>query len=117
MKTVFVLLTGFLLMGLNASAKGPNNNNAYFICHFNSGITSSEITELKQQGFEIVEKDSTSTVVYVTTFKPSANFTAELKRKMDKLIKVDEYGNRITVNTKAKYDSSPEFIKLFFNFI
>jgi hypothetical protein len=117
MKTVFSLLFGFLAIGFAAHADDPSNNNAYFICHFNSEITKSEIIELKQQGFEIVEKDSTATVLYVTTVKTSAFFTSEQKQKMDKLIKVDEYGNRVIVNTRESYESTPEFIKLFFNFI
>ena len=96
MKTVFSLLYVLFGMVSFAIADNSSNNHEYFICHFNSEITTSEITELKQQGFQIVEKDSSATVVYVTTRTNSAYFSNELKRKMDKLIRVDEYGNRIS---------------------
>lgn len=117
MKAIFSLLLGFVAIGFTTLADDPSSNNEYFICHFNSEITKSEIIELKQQGFEIVKKDSTETVVLVTIYRSNACFTNDLKKKMDKLIKVDEFGNRVRVNTSRTEESTPEFIKLFFNFI
>ena len=115
MKAFFSLLAFTLVFG-NFLWANPSCNNEYFICHFNSEITTSEISELNQQGFKIIEKDSVTKKIIVVTSTTSSSFTAELKQKMESLIKVDEYGNRINVNTNCTH-SSPDFLKLLFNFI
>ncbi|MFT4754679.1 MAG: hypothetical protein ACI85Q_002239 [Salibacteraceae bacterium] len=117
MKALFSLLLGFIAIGLNTLASDPAKTNEYFICHFNSEVTKSELTELTQQGFKIMEKDSTATVVYVISKTSNAFFTAALKNKMEMLIKVDQYGNRVQVKTRIEEQNSLEFFKLFFNFI
>ncbi len=115
MKSLFTLLISLLASSITF-ASGPSNSSAYFICHFNETVTSSELNELKQQGFQVFEKDSTSNVVYVKAKKSNSMFSEQLKDKMKELIMVDQNGNKIYMVETVREDS-PEFLKLFFNFI
>lgn len=120
MKTIFTLITGILAISIAAFA-GPNantnttTNSEYFICHFNNTVTEFELNELEQQGFQIFESETDSSIVYVKA-KPSAVFSTDLKSKMKELILVDKKGNR-TYIIETVTEDSPEFLKLFFNFI
>jgi hypothetical protein len=115
MKSSFALLFSLLAASF-IYAEGSSNNSEYFICRFNETVTTSELNELKQQGFQVFEKDSTANVVYVKAKKSNPIFTEQLKEKMKELIMVDENGNKIYMVETVKEDS-PEFLKLFFNFI
>lgn len=115
MKVSLSLLFTFLAIGLYAAADEPSNNSEYFICTFNDNVTSSEIEELSLQGFRVIEKDSATTVLVVSTLISPA-FSEPLKNKMERLVKVDAYGNRTSLNTQHT-PNSPEFLKLLFSFI
>ncbi len=115
MKVSFSLLLAFLAVGFHAAANDPSSNNEYFICTFNEEVTSSEITELHQQGFQVILKDSSTTVMVISNLITPA-FSTELKNKMERLIKVDEFGNKTNLTTHCT-QSSPEFLKLLFSFI
>ena len=117
MKAIFSLLLGFVAFGINALASEPAKTTEYFICHFNEEVTKTELTALAHQGFKVMVKDSTTTVIYVTSKTPKASFSIDLKNKMDKLIKVDQSGERYQLKTRIEDQNSPEFMKLFFNFI
>ena len=115
MKSSFALLLSLLASSF-LFAEGTSDNSEYFICHFNETVTSSELNELKQQGFQVFEKDTTAHVVYVKAKKSNPIFTEQLKGKMKELIMVDQNGNKIYMVETVSEDS-PEFLKLFFNFI
>ncbi len=116
MKSIFTLLFSVLAIGLYASADEPSNSNEYFICTFNNAITPSEISDLTEQGYKVIEKDSTTSVI-VKTKAMTETFTPELKTKMQRIIKVDEFGNRTNLSTRCTQSSNPDFFKLLFNFI
>jgi hypothetical protein len=116
MKSSFALLVGFVLFGLSVTLAGPNGETKYFICHFNSEITSLEINELKDQGFQIYEKKDETNVVIVKPRWNQAIFSTTLKDKMKELIMVDQDGNKVYILKNIPNDS-PDFLKLFFNFI
>ena len=98
-----------------AALADPSTNSEYFICNFNKTITAFELNELKEQGFEVFETNNNKHVVYVKA-KSNAIFSKNLKAKMKELIKVDKNGNRIYI-VETVTEDSPEFLKLFFNFI
>ena len=116
MKSSIAFLVGFIVIGLSAALAGPSDNSEYFICHFNAEVTDSELDELKEQGFQIYESDSSSNVVIVKARMSQAIFTVHLKDKMKELIMVDKDGNKQYI-LKDLNTTSPDFLKLFFNFI
>lgn len=115
MKITFLLLVSFLILSMSAIA-GSSDKSEYFICHFNETVTKFELNELKQEGFQVFENDSTANIVYVKAKKNQAQFSNQLKEKMRELILVDKNGNR-TYIVETVTEDSPEFLKLFFNFI
>ncbi|UTW66669.1 hypothetical protein KFE94_00730 [bacterium SCSIO 12643] len=115
MKITSLLLVSFLILSVGAIA-GTNDKSEYFICHFNKCFTEFELDELKEDGFHVFEQDSTSNIVYVKAKKNHAQFSKQLKEKMKELIMVDKNGNR-TYIVETVTEDSPEFLKLFFNFI
>ena len=115
MKSAFTLLIGIILYSLNVSATSTSKTTVYFICNFSSTVTTCEINQLKQQGFQVFETNTNQHVVYVKT-DSEAMFTNNLKAKMKELIKVDSQGNRIHL-IEEDQNNSPDFLKLFFNFI
>lgn len=116
MKSIFTLLFSVLAIGLYASTDEPSNTNEYFICTFNDDVTPSEISDLTEQGFKVIEQDSTTTVI-VMTKAMTETFTPELKTKMQRIVKVDANGTRTRLNTHCTQSSNPDFFKLLFNFI
>lgn len=114
MKSTFTLLIGIILYSLNVNATTTSNTTVYFICNFSNTVTTCEINQLEQQGFQIFETDTNQHVVYVKS-DSEAIFTKNLKAKMKELIKVDSQGNR--VHLLEEQDTSPDFLRLFFNFI
>lgn len=116
MKSSFALLVGFVLFGLSVALAGPNGDTKYFICHFNSEVTSCEINELKEQGFQVYQKKDETNVVIVKARWNQAIFSNDLKDKMKELIMVDKDGNQVYIFKNIPNDS-PDFLKLFFNFI
>ena len=115
MKLSLTLLLGIILFSLAAWA-GPSSNSEYFICHFSDTITQSEINELSKQGFQVVEETENHRVIYVKA-KPSAYFSTVLKSKMEKIVQVDQHGNHTIILEEEIIDESPDFLRLFFNFI
>lgn len=120
MKSILTLIIGTIAISF-ASLAAPDNNSIdnttseYFICKFENAVTDFELNELKQQGFEVVDSESNENIVYVTA-APQAQFSTEIKSKMKELIMVDRNGNRTYIKETVTEDS-PEFLKLFFNFI
>ena len=114
MKTTITIIIG-LLISLSVWAKSNEMSTAYFICHFEKVVSEKDMEQLKSQGFEIFQINSKDHIVYV---KPQSNsiFSKELKSNMTQLISVDKNGNR-TYLIESITNESPEFIKLFFNFI
>tara|TARA_R110002050_G_scaffold109799_4_gene221545 strand:- start:51735 stop:52076 length:342 start_codon:yes stop_codon:yes gene_type:complete len=113
MKTSFALLISIIAIGLSSYA-GPNGNAKYFICNFSDTITTIELSQLKTQGFHVIEKSSSSHVIFVTAKMSKAIFSPQLKNKMKELIMVDEYGNRTQI---LETEKAPDLLNLFFNFI
>lgn len=113
MKSVFAFLIGISLFSLNAFSDPSNSE--FFICKFNESITDFELNELKQEGFQVFETNTSNHVVYVKG-NTNAVFSTNLKSKMNELIKVDKNGNRVYI-LETVTEESPEFLKLFFNFI
>ena len=113
MKSAFTLFIGISLFSLNAFSDPYDSE--YFICRFNQAITAFELNELKQEGFQVFETTTSNHVVYVKA-KSDAVFSTKLKAKMNELIKVDKNGNRVYI-VETVTEESPEFLKLFFNFI
>ena len=114
MKSAFTLLIGGLFFILSALADHTTNSE-YFICNFNETITEFERKELKEQGFQVFEENTNHHVVYVKA-KSDAMFSNHLKSKMKELIRVDENGDRIYI-VETNPGSSPDFLKVFFNFL
>ena len=120
MKIIFTFIISTLALSIVALAEpstinAVTTNSEYFICHFNNTVTEFERDELKQQGFQIFESESDSNTVYVKA-RPSAVFSTDLKSKMKELILVDKKGTR-TYIIETGTEDSPDFLKLFFNFI
>ena len=117
MKASLLLSFSLFAMFSNTLANSKTKNQEYFICQFNSEITTSEYSKLSEQGFKIITRSNKSTVVYVIPKSPSAFFSTELKNRMTHLTKVDENGNHTPLKSYAEKESSSEFLNLFFNFI
>ena len=113
MKSKFILLIISITTSL-ATLAGPNSTE-YFICNFTDTISYTEISELKNNGFEIFESDKDKHTVYVKA-EYNSNFTILLKSKMKEIIMVDSNGNRVSI-LETVTEESPEFLKVFFNFI
>ena len=113
MKSKFILLIISITASLVTLA-GPNLT-GYFICNFTDTVSCTEISELKNNGFEIVESDKDKHTVYVKA-ETNSSFTVLLKSKMKEIIMVDSNGNRIYIMENVT-EESPEFLKVFFNFI
>ena len=114
MKTVFTLLITLLVISSSLMA-GNKTTSEYFICHFNDSVSELDLNELKEQGFQVFETDSKNHVVFVKA-KTNSIFTSHLKTRMKELIKVDQNGNKVYI-VETVTESSPEFLKVFFNFI
>ena len=115
MKAAFTLLIGIVFYSLSALANPNTTKTEYFICNFSSTVTKCEINQLEQQGFQVFETNTNMHVVYVKA-NSDAIFTQVLKSKMKELIKIDQQGNRIHI-LESEPEASPDFLKLFFNFI
>jgi len=114
MKTTFTLVIA-LFTSLTIWAGNTSTSPDYFICHFNDTITKTELLELKKEGFEVFNTKTDKHVVYVKA-KSNSVFSKKLKSQMKELIRVDKNGNRVYIIEDVTEDS-PEFLKLFFNFI
>ena len=66
-------------------------------------------------GFQIFDTTTDNHTVYVKTESNSV-FSNHIKAQMKELIKVDQYGKRVNMIIPEN-GGSPEFIKLFFNFL
>tara|TARA_R110002050_G_scaffold109799_4_gene221544 strand:- start:51082 stop:51429 length:348 start_codon:yes stop_codon:yes gene_type:complete len=115
MKTIFTLLVSITLLSISVAASGPKKVTEYFICHFTDSITSTHLTELEKEGFQVFETNSHQRVIYVKA-KDQAEFTTHLKTQMRKLIKVTPNGEEVNL-IRTGVENSPQFLKLFFNFI
>lgn len=113
MKYSLTLLVSILVIGFSAYAS-PNGNAKYFICSFSDSITIVEISELKTQGFHVIETSESERVIFVTAKMSEAIFSPKLKGKMIELIMVDEFGNRTQI---LETEKAPNLLDLFFNFI
>ena len=114
MKTIFTLFIGLLVISSSVLA-GSKTTSEYFICHFNDSVSEFDLNELKEQGFQVFETDNKNHVVFVKA-KSDSMFSNQLKARMSQLIKVDQNGNKIYI-VETVTESSPEFLKVFFNFI
>ena len=114
MKAIFTLLISILVISSTVVA-GSKTTSEYFICHFNDSVSELDLNELKEQGFQVFETDTQNHVVFVKA-KTNSMFTNHLKTRMKELIKVDQNGNKIYI-VETVTESSPEFLKVFFNFI
>lgn len=115
MKLSLTLFLGFVTFSLVTLA-GPPTDSEYYICQFSNSVTQLELNEFVKQGFQIVHKKNDNQVVYVKA-KPNANFSVLLKSKMEKIIQVDQHGNHTIILEEEIIDESPEFLRLFFNFM
>ncbi len=115
MKTITTIIMATLILAFTSHAGSISNSSEYFICHFNDSISNSDIDELKQQGFQVFEKDTQNLVLYVKA-QASARFTEYLIKRMKSLVQVDQNGQKTYIVEQVS-ESSPEFLKLFFNFI
>ena len=106
-----------LLISLATSfvALANPGSTAYFICNFTDTLSSMDVIELNNNGFDIVESNEDNHTVYVVA-DTNANFTYTLKSKMKELIEVDKNGNRIYI-IETVTEESPEFYKVFFNLL
>ena len=114
MKTTFTLIIA-LLVNLTIWAGATEPKTTYYICHFTETVSSTHMNELKKQGFEVIETAYDKHVVYVKS-ETFTEFTNQLKSQMKELIQVDTNGDRIYIKESSSTDS-PDFLKLFFNFI
>ena len=113
MKTVFTFLITIVLttLSINANTKGLSS---YFICEFTDSISQVDLEELEKEGFQIVEKNKKNKQVYVRSINQK-EFSKALRSRMKELIEVDGNGKKVyLIDSENK---SPEFVKLFFNFI
>lgn len=115
MKTITTIIIATLILAFTSQAGSINKSSEYFICHFNDSISNSDLEELEQQGFQVFEQDTQNLILYVKA-KATSSFTNYLKNRMSSLIQVDQNGQR-TYIVETVSESSPEFLKLFFNFI
>jgi len=115
MKSTLSLFIGIVLYSLNAIAEPSTTKTEYFICNFHSTVTSCEINQLQNQGFEVFITNNNQHVVYVKS-NSDAIFSKVLKSKMKELIRIDNQGQRIQI-LETEPEDSPDFLKLFFNFI
>lgn len=113
MKSIITILTSIAIF-LTSFTSHAKESSEYFICEFNDSISTTDIQRLKTEGFQIVETDNQRKVIYVKS-KNHANFSSHLEARMREVIKVDKNGEKTYV-IEAK-SASPEFVKIFFNFI
>ena len=114
MKTTFTLIIA-LLVNLTIWAGATEPKTTYFICHFTETVSSTNMKDLKKQGFEVIETTNDPHVVYVKS-ESISEFTNQLKSQMKELIQIETNGDRIYIKESRTTDS-PDFLKLFFNFI
>jgi hypothetical protein len=112
----FILGLIILLPLLSLANPLDIKNTPYYICHFDTQITEEIILELEVHGFEVMKRDHADHVVYVKSSRQS-NFSDNLQENMNRLVHVDEQGDQHILLEEQPNSSTPQYLKVFFNFI
>lgn len=110
MKTIYYTLLTIAILGISftANTKGLSH---YYSVEFSDSLTSSDIADLKKNGFEIIQKLQNGNIVVVKT-EEVAHFSKQLKNRIKKFRALNK-----SEEQQKSTSQTPEFGKLFFNFI